>query len=193
MADQETKIDLINLNSKKEQKGVTVAGQEKGTSPAGGIEETGKKKWKKVIWIAGALGIVLISGAVLVVGYLGYIPIPGISVADSPASVSSGKTEMGEMVKLSPLIINLNEENGRHYLKTTIVLEVVDKKWVERIQQRMSVFTDMVILIVSDKKLEDMRTSGFKERLREELLTRFNGHFGEKGVAQIYFDEFLFQ
>jgi len=96
-------------------------------------------------------------------------------------------------LKFSPLIINLNEENGRHYLKTTIVLELDEKKWAEKIQPRMSVFTDTAILIVSEKNLEDMRANDFKERLKEELLNSFNGHLGQKGIRQVYFDEFLFQ
>lgn len=193
MAVQETKIDMIQLNSEKDQR--RVASPEKGES-ASSAEEMGqpaKGKSKKIILIAGILGIVFIAGAIGAAGYLGYLTIPGISAANPPEPAPSNKTDIGEIFKLSPLIINLNEENGRHYLKTTIVLELDEKRWAEKVQSRMSVFTDAVILIVSEKRLEDMKANDFKERLKEELLKRFNEHLGQSGVRRIYFDEFLFQ
>ncbi len=147
---------------------------------------------KKVILVGGILGI-LLGGAVGMAAYLGYLPVMGRSDAKPSDSTSAKKLDIGETLKFSPLIINLNEENGRHYLKTTIVLELDDKKWTDPIQTRMSLFTDTIILTVSEKKLEDLRRGDFKERLKEELLEKFNGHLGQKGIRQIYFDEFLFQ
>ncbi len=137
--------------------------------------------------------VLLVGGGIGVATYLGILSIPALSTARSSEASPSKKAEIGETVKLSPLIINLNEENGRHYLKATIILELEDRKWVEPIQTRMSVFTDTVILIVSEKRLEDLRKGDFKERLKEELLVEFNGHLGQKGIRNIYFDEFLFQ
>ncbi len=147
---------------------------------------------KKVILVGGIL-VILLGGALGMAAYLGYLPIKGRSDANPSESTSAKKLDIGETLKFSPLIINLNEENGRHYLKTTIVLELDDKKWTEPIQTRMSLFTDTIILTVSEKKLEDLRRGDFKERLKEELLEKFNGHLGQKGIRQIYFDEFLFQ
>lgn len=147
---------------------------------------------KKVI-LLGAILVILLGGTVGIATYLGYLSIGVRSDANPPESASTQKTEIGETLKFSPLIINLNEENGRHYLKTTIVLELDDKKWLEPIQTRMSLFTDTIILTVSEKKLEDLRRGDFKEHLKEELLEKFNGHLGQKVIRQIYFDEFLFQ
>jgi len=193
MAEKETKIDLISLNSGKEQTGAASAGKGDGAFSAEAADKAGKGKSKKFIFIAVILGFVILAGAIGAAGYLGYLSIPGISAANPPEPAPSQKMEMGETLKFSPLIINLNEENGRHYLKTTIVLELDEKKWAEKIQPRMSVFTDTAILIVSEKNLEDMRANDFKERLKEELLNSFNGHLGQKGIRQVYFDEFLFQ
>jgi len=193
MAEKETKIDLINLNSEKASRGVESSRKGDGASPAEAVDKAGKGKSKKFIFIAGILGFVILTGAIGAAGYLGYLSIPGISAAKPPEPAPSQKPEIGETLKFSPLVINLNEENGRHYLKTTIVLELDEKKWAEKIQPRMSVFTDAVILIVSEKSLEDMKANDFKERLKEELLENFNRHLGQKGIRRIYFDEFLFQ
>lgn len=193
MAEKVTQIDLMDRNAPKEQKGRSPENVKGEESPAGGISPAHPKKPKKKVMMVLILGMVVLTGGFLGADYLGYLSLLGLSKKAPSLEASPKKSEIGETLKLSPLIINLNEENGRHYLKTTIVLEVEDKKWVERIQPRMSVFTDMVILIISDKTLEDMRSNDFKERLREELLTTFNEHLGQRGIRQIYFDEFLFQ
>ncbi len=193
MANKETKIDLMEPGATKDPKGVPSAQKGEEPSPPGAMERGAKKKSKKFILIIGLIGFVLLAGAIGTAGYLGYIPIPGISAANQTKESQTNRAEIGEILKFSPLIINLNEENGRHYLKTTIVLELDEKKWAEKIQSRMSVFTDTVIMIVSEKRLEDMKANDFKERLKEELLKSFNGHLGQKGIRRIYFDEFLFQ
>lgn len=179
MAEKETKIDLINPNPTRDTQG-----------PPPGQKEKGPKKF---ILILGLAGFLFLAGAIGTAGYLGYIPILGISASDQTKVPQDKRMEMGEILKFSPLIINLNEPSGRHYLKTTLVLELDKKKLAEEIQSRMPVFMDSVILIVSEKKLEDLKSAEFKDRLKQELLDRFNGHLGGKGVRQIYFDEFLFQ
>lgn len=191
MADKETTIDLIHLGKGPKDVVSDAKGGSSSSSEAKG--EVVKKKSKKFIFVAGMMGIVFIAGAIGAAGYLGYLKIPGTSVANPPEPALSKKQDIGETLKISPLIINLNEENGRHYLKTTIVLELDEKKWAEKVQSRMSVFTDTVILIVSEKRLEDLQANDFKERLKEELLKRFNEHLGQRGIRRIYFDEFLFQ
>ncbi len=193
MAKKETKIDLMEPGPAKDLAGVPSAQKEKGPSLSEVPDKSSGKKSKKYFFFIGLIGFIFLVGALGTAGYLGYLSIPGISTANPPEPNPSKKAEMGEPMKLSPLIINLNEENGRHYLKTTIVLELEEKKWADTVQSRMSVFTDSVIMIVSDKKLEELKTNDFKERLKEELLNRFNELLGQKGVRRIYFDEFLFQ
>lgn len=193
MAEKETKIDLMEPAGNRDSKKIPPVQKEEDSPLPGATGKGTKKKPKKFILIIGLIGLALIGGGIGAAGYLGYLTIPGLSAATPSEPAPSEKLDIGEILKFSPLIINLNEENGRHYLKTTIVLELDEKKWAEKIQARMSVFTDTVILIVSEKKLEDTKTSDFKERLKEELLTAFNKHLGQKAIRQIYFDEFLFQ
>ncbi len=193
MADKVTQIDLINLNTLKGQEGHPPEDVGGKGSPSGIILSAQQRRSKKKPLTIGVLGVIVLASSFLGAGYFGYLPFLGISKQQPSLEASPKKSGIGETLKLNPLIINLNEANGRHYLKVTIVLEVDDKKWVERIQQRVSVFSDMVILILSDKTLEDMRANDFKERLREELLKEFNGSLGAEGIRRIYFDEFLFQ
>ncbi len=107
--------------------------------------------------------------------------------------LSPERMEIGAAVKLAPLVINLREESGRHYLKVTVVLEVLKKDWVEEVNKRMSSMTDTILLTLSDKQLQDLKRPESKEELKKELLTRINEHFDRQKISRIYFDEFLYQ
>jgi len=96
-------------------------------------------------------------------------------------------------LKLSPLVVNLKEESGRSYLRTTIVLELESDKVGEEIKSRMSLLTDRAISILSDKMLDNMRQPASKEELKQELLSNLNQLFESPRIKGIYFDEFLYQ
>ena len=71
------------------------------------------------------------------------------------------------MVKLSPLVINLNEAGGRHYIKTTIVLEIEQKEWVEEVEKKIPSL-DEVISTLCDKRLEDLKRPQSREEIKKE-------------------------
>jgi flagellar basal body-associated protein FliL len=153
---------------------------------------------KKSIFLLGLVTMVLLGGAAVVGSRLGWLPIPGLSAGPKPGPKAEPppaveKQEMGQVVKLSSLVTNLKEENGRNYLKTTIVLEVEKKGEVEEIQSKMSILMDAAILTLSDKRLEDLKQPEAKDHLKQELLTKMNQHLEPKRIKRIYFDEFLYQ
>ena len=99
----------------------------------------------------------------------------------------------GPMVKLTSLVINLNEASGRHYIKTTIVLEIGQKEWVEEVEKRIPSLADMVISTLCDKKLEDLKLPQSREEIKKEILARAQKTLQSPKIKQVYFDEFLFQ
>jgi len=179
---KETKIDLIKVDEIKNQDG---SSQDS--------EGSKMKRGKKTILIYGMAGLVLIGGGVGGAGYLGWIDLPGLSSSQKRESPETKKPEMGPIVKLSPLTVNLREGTGHHYLKVTIVLEIEQKNLAEEFQSRMSPLTDMVILTLSDKKLEELKQPASKESIRKELLTKMNQYLDPQKIRQIYFDEFIYQ
>jgi flagellar basal body-associated protein FliL len=158
-------------------------------------EEAPKKpSKKKLIFLLGGAGIFLIgalSGAAI---YLGWVEIPGLSFSNKTAQAAPRPVlDVGPMLKLSPLIINLNESGSRHYLKMTLVLEIIKKDWVEDVQGRIPSLTDMVIVTLGDKRLEDLRKYEARENVKKELLQKANQILAGEKIRRIYFDEFLFQ
>ncbi len=138
---------------------------------------------------AGVLLLGLLAGA----GLKGWLPIPGLSPDKTVSKSSDVDEEIGPTVKLGPLVINLRDEAGRSYLKTTIVLEMEKKEEIEKVNKVMSSLTDIAILTLGDKRMDDLRPPDSKERLKQELMTRMNQQFPSKTINRIYFDEFLYE
>ncbi len=143
------------------------------------------------------IGGVVLLGLVAGAGFMGFLPIPGLSpqkASENSAAESAGnKEEMGPVVKLSPLVINLRDEGGRSYLKTTIVLELGGKNGVEEVNKLMSSLTDIAILTLGDKRMDELRPPGSKEHLKQELMAKMNQQLPSKAIRRIYFDEFLYE
>ena len=137
-------------------------------------------------------------GLLCFIAWMGVMPLPGV---DPPMGVASEKGESGHgkgkeggnTIKMSPLVVNLNEPNGRHYLKTTVILEVEKKEWVEEVQRQMPSIMDMMIMILCDKKLAELQSPQSKDEIRKELLARAQKVPAGSKIKHIYFDEFLFQ
>ena len=138
-------------------------------------------------------------GLLWLVVWMGVMPLPGWGI--SPGIGSEKKAEegsakaswVGPIIKMSPLVVNLNEPSGRHYLKTTIVLELGRMEWVEEVQRQIPCLMDMMITTLGDKKLADMQKPQSKEEIRKELLAKAHKTPAGGMIKQIYFDEFLFQ
>lgn len=146
---------------------------------------------KKLILPIVIMVIVLgLAGAAL---QMGWLVIPGLSDESKTGSHGFGKEEMGPTIKLNPLIINLKDENGKNYLKATIVLEVEKKNQLEEVKKMLSLLTDMIILTLSDKRLEELKQPESKENLKSELLSKMNQPFPSKMIKRVYFDEFLYE
>ncbi len=204
-----TKIDLIKLDPEKvdqEEKTETRDRAEKKEKASPAPSESEEKKVSRIRksnpfkWIGmGVAGIALLLGGTGMAGYMGYISIPGFSTAHSspspppPSPGTSDAQEIGSLIKLSPLIINLRDERGRSYLKATMVLEIGKKDRVAEVQSRMAELADAAILTLCDKRMEDLMQPDYKGRLKEELATRMNLLFGSPWIRKVYFDEFIYQ
>ena len=167
------------------------SGQETGKAkPENG--EVKAKRSKKFFLLLGFAGFILVAGGLAAAAYLGWIGAPGW-IQNKKTTPPPSLPVVGPMIKMAPLIINLHENAGDHYIKATLVLEVAQKDWLEEVQARVPSLTDMMILTLGDKKLEELRRPENRDNLKKELLDKANQLFPSAKIKQIYFDEFLFQ
>ncbi len=146
---------------------------------------------KKKFLFFGIAGCVLMTGGLGAGAYWDLIPIPLLS--KKPKAVAVALPLVGPMFKLPSLVINLNEENKRHFLKTTIVLEVGKSEWLEEVKGKTYLLADLAISTLCDKRLEDLEQANSKEIIRKELLEKIDQSLTGGKIKKIYFDEFLYQ
>jgi flagellar FliL protein len=138
-------------------------------------------------------------GLLCLIVWLGAASFPDLGPQEGAASEKKGEAgqgkgkEGGTTIKMNPLVVNLNEPNGRHYLKTTVVLEVGKKEWMEEVQKQIASVADTMIMTLCDKRLADLQTPQSKDEIRKELLDRAQKTPAGSMIKHIYFDEFLFQ
>ncbi|MCU0578438.1 MAG: flagellar basal body-associated FliL family protein [Desulfobacterota bacterium] len=203
MASQEkkTEMDLLKIDPQR----VGGGGPEENGGPAANAGK-GRSLLRRCAFLIYILaGMLIISGGIMASVLLGWITISasgGPAAQQSPAAGSTQAVqarppekprEMGPTVKLSPLIINLNEPAGSHFIKTSIVLELEKSDYLEEIQSRTAPLVDTAIALLGDQRLQDLLNPDYKDQLKKALTGKMNQRLRAQKIKQMYFDEFLYQ
>jgi flagellar protein FliL len=100
-------------------------------------------------------------------------------------------------LNLEPFTVNLLEENGEHYLQTSLVFQVTDDKVVETMKQYLPVIRNRVLLLLSSKKPSDLATPEGKARLVTDVTAAVResipGTTPERGIVQAFIGAFVIQ
>lgn len=100
---------------------------------------------------------------------------------------------VGDMYKLEPFVVNLNEPKGSRYLKATIQLEMSTPDLKGELDRRAAQMQDVILALLTSKSFQELQALEGKFRLREELLSRINSLLVGGTVARVYFTEFVIQ
>lgn len=147
-----------------------------------------------------------VGGAVVAVKFLG-----GSEKASGPLdeqkSEASAKSEShgggggkqgkvaapGVMFDLDPFIVNLADTPDVRYLKLTVKLEVDNEAVSTELSARVPQVRDAVLVLLSSKDVNAIRTTQGKFQLRDEITQRVNGLIPNPGVRSAYFTDFVVQ
>jgi flagellar FliL protein len=151
-------------------------------------KEEGKRKLP-VKWIIVAfLTLVLVGGG----GVVGWKFLAGNGEEVSP-EMGNLKPALGTIFPLDTFIVNVAETNGERYLKTTLEVELKDGSLAGEVEKRMPQVRDSILLLLSTKRFEDIKSFQGKSKLRNEIITRLNGLLYAGAVQKVYFTEFVVQ
>ncbi len=118
-------------------------------------------------------------------------------VKTEPASEVSGKQGQtagpGAMFDLEPFIVNLADTPDVRYLKLTIKLEVENEAISSELSARVPQIRDAVLVLLSSKDVNAVRTTQGKLQLRDEITQRISAVLRKPGVRSAYFTEFVVQ
>jgi len=101
--------------------------------------------------------------------------------------------DLGAMAALDPFIANLNDEDGRRYLKATLQLEFFAGSVPPEFNTRLPQLRDLLLTLLSSKTFGEVRTPQGKAVLRDEIVTRLNHALRADLVKAVYFTEFIVQ
>lgn len=112
--------------------------------------------------------------------------------AEAPAPV---KPESAESViyDLDPFIVNLSDTSDLRYLKLTIKLDLLRQGDVEEVTKKVPQIRNALLILLSSKDSESIRSIEGKMELRSEILERINGIFEVSRVRTAYFTDFVTQ
>lgn len=115
----------------------------------------------------------------------------------NPPSGVSGKPGQaaapGVMFDLDPFIVNLADVPDVRYLKLTVKLEVDSDAVSADLSARVPQVRDAVLVLLSSKDVNAVRTTQGKFQLRDEITQRINGLLSKPGVRSAYFTDFVVQ
>ncbi len=197
---KKTEIDLLEIDPSQESVGRGgTDGERQSADVSSGKSSGWLKRFSVVIYILA--GMLIISGGIMGALLLGWIQISSPNL-EAPGNKGGARMaakppekppEMGPTLKLSSLVINLNEPSGFHFVKVAVVLELAKADDLEKIKERTAPLTDMVILTLGDQQLTDLMNPEYREKLKRELLGRLNQRLPSREIKKLYFDEFLYQ
>ncbi len=156
----------------------------------------GKEEKKKKSLGLKLLLMLLILGVLGGAGFFGYNYFMEQQQNDedfAPPSERQERPANTVMVELEPFVVNLADPLGRRYLRTAIEVEAVNRRAADDLQANRTQVRDAILLLLSSKTFEDLRTMERKIQLRNEIVERINQIIGQNKVYKVYFTEFVVQ
>ncbi len=101
--------------------------------------------------------------------------------------------EMGPVYNMETFLVNLNEPQGKRYLKATMTLELDTEKVQPELEKRLPQIRDAVLAMLSSKTYTDINDLTGKYQLRAEILSMINSYLKTGKIANVYFTDFIVQ
>lgn len=170
-------------------------------------KETEKKKKKAPGWIKylliGLIAVALLAAAGVAGFMLNSSDLLG-NLRKKKETSSSGVNSSGEssgaiafqvgpMLDIDSFIVNILDEEGTHYLKAAITLELDKPGTLTEINQRMPQIRDKILLQVGNKTFRELADLEGKMQLRAELVSSLNQIIETGEVKKIFFTDFVVQ
>jgi flagellar FliL protein len=139
------------------------------------------------------LGLVLVAGGGAAAWYLDLVPLGATAPADAEAARPVEVPRVGALHAFEPFIANLEDEDGKRYLKATLQLEFFDASPPEEFEARIPQLRDLLLTLFTSKTYSEIRTPEGKGALRDDIINRVNRTLGHDVVKAVYFTEFIVQ
>ena len=154
-------------------------------------EKTGSSK-KLVILIF--LGICLLGGGGGAAWFLmgSGMAKPAPESAEEKLKESAHLSEPGPIMELDPFVLNLADREDLRYLKMTIKIELDRPEAETDFQSKLPAIRDSLLVLLTSKESQTLRTVNGKRRVREEIMARVNRVMDRGQVTKVFSPILLF-
>lgn len=159
-------------------------------------EKSGGGKKKLIIIIVAALILLLGAGAAAYFLFLKKPPPEEDTKNEQVEMVkppAEEETDIGPMVDIKEFIVNIISEDGTHYVKASLTLELNNEAVVEEATKRMPQIRDAVLLLIGNKTFEELQDLQGKKQIKAELKSKINSFFKTGRVKNVYLTDFVVQ
>lgn len=138
----------------------------------------------------------LVIGLVLMI----IIPVIGFFVASKfifqeakEEEVAEDVREVGLVHSHKVVVVNIANTRATRYLRAGVSFEVPTENVVAELIERESQISDLLIMILSNKELDDLVDFSGKNLIRKEIVEKINGKLVSGKIKNVYFTEFVIQ
>ncbi|MBT4291092.1 flagellar basal body-associated FliL family protein [bacterium] len=140
-------------------------------------------------------GIIIVLQLVMAIVLVEFVVTPKLkAVADySPEIVQEGVQE-GILVDLEEMVVTLNDRvETPGFLRINVNLEVTDQKIADKAAEKLPKLRDTVILILSGKTSQEMRSIQGKEIVKAEIFKKLQSILPTESLMGVYFSDLVIQ
>ncbi|MDX9703455.1 MAG: flagellar basal body-associated FliL family protein [Candidatus Auribacterota bacterium] len=152
------------------------------------VQEKQPKKSSAVKYvIVGMIVMILIP----VIGF--FVASKYIFTQDEEDTDANSKQQVGIIYPLKVVVVNIANTGATRYLRAGISFELQDKLAIKELTEREPQITDLVIMVLSVKELEDLVDFSGKNQIRKEIIEKVNTIMVTGKIKNAYFTEFVIQ
>jgi flagellar FliL protein len=119
--------------------------------------------------------------------------VTGTPEGEAKTAEPQKSQEMGPIYNMETFLVNLNEPQGKRYLKAKVTLELDTVKVQLELEKRLPQIRDAVLAMLSSKTYTDISDLTGKYQLRAEIISMINSYLKTGKIANVYFTEFIVQ
>ena len=149
------------------------------------------KKRLMMLAIIGAGIIVILGGGFI--GWKFFLHKGADEGTAGAAAEHTAKDIPAHIVSMDPFVVNLADTSEITYLKITINLEVESEIITEELKTKTPQIRDAILMLLTSKTADDVKDTGGKLALQDEMVSRINNHLHTGKVKAVYFTEFVMQ
>jgi flagellar FliL protein len=147
----------------------------------------------KKIMMLGLVGVLLLGGG----GGAAWFFMGGEKEEESKHAKDTHEgeyaEELGPVVELDPFLLNLADRDEQRFLKVSIKLELDRPEEETDYPKKVPAIRDALLVLLSSKESQLLRTVNGKRRIREEIMIRVNGVMSKGKIANVFFTDFIIQ